>query len=68
MDTQIDTRKIDGSVKYECRFDKEWSKKNRFIQAVYLFKGNNKNTRTRCEICSKLTLNIFHALFWYFYC
>ena len=22
----------------------------------YLFKVNNKNTRTRCEICSKLTV------------
>ena len=46
---------------------------------IYLFKVNNRNTRTRCEICSKLTiktperrqwlasllltLNIFHTLF-----
>ena len=40
---------------------------------IYLFKVNNRNTRTRCEICSKLTikttvsslltLNIFHLLF-----
>ena len=22
---------------------------------IYLFKANNRNTRTRCEICSKLT-------------
>ena len=22
----------------------------------YIFKGNNRNTRTRCEICSKLTI------------
>ena len=22
---------------------------------IYLFKVNNRNTRTRCEICSKLT-------------
>ena len=22
----------------------------------YMFKANNKNTRTRCEICSKLTI------------
>ena len=34
-----------------------------------MFKVNNRNTRTRCEICSKclvsllLTLNIFHTLF-----
>ena len=45
---------------------------------IYLLKVNDKNTRTRCEICSKLhqndansdalvslllTLNIFHTLF-----
>ena len=33
---------------------------------IYLLKFNNRNTRTRCEICSKsllLTLNIFHILF-----
>ena len=23
---------------------------------IYIFKVNNKNTRTRCEICSKLTI------------
>ena len=22
----------------------------------YMFKGNNRSTRTRCEICSKLTI------------
>ena len=22
---------------------------------IYMFKGNNRNTRTRCKICSKLT-------------
>ena len=25
----------------------------------YIFKVNNRNTRTRCEICSKLTAGIF---------
>ena len=39
---------------------------------IYLLKVNNRNTRPRCEICSKLTikivsllltLNIFHTLF-----
>ena len=39
----------------------------------YMFKVNNRNTRRRCKICSKLTikalvsllltLNIFHTLF-----
>ena len=23
---------------------------------IYMFKVNNRNTRTRCEICSKLTI------------
>ena len=48
---------------------------------IYLFKLNNKNTRKRCEIRSNLiiktperqiylllTLNIFHTVFWRFYC
>ena len=26
-----------------------------FIAGNYFFKVNNRNTRTRCEICSKLT-------------
>ena len=38
----------------------------------YMFKFINRNTRTRCEICSKLTikihLKIFHTLFYCFYC
>ena len=25
----------------------------------YMFKANNRNTRTRCEICLKLTIPIF---------
>ena len=25
---------------------------------IYLLKVNNRNTRTRCEICSKLTIKI----------
>ena len=29
----------------------------------YMFKVKNKNSRTRCEICSELTLDIFHILF-----
>ena len=51
-----------------------------------MYKANDKNTRSKCEICSKLTiktpewrhwfilmsllltLNIFHSLFYCFYC
>ena len=28
------------------------------LAGIYLFKINNRNTRTRCEICSKLTIKI----------
>ena len=37
----------------------------------YLFKFNSRNTRTRCEICSKLTINTperHQASFCYLYC
>ena len=27
----------------------------RYPVGIYLFKVNNRNTRTRCEICSELT-------------
>ena len=54
-----------------------------FPAGIYLLKVNNRNIRTRCEICSKLTikatvnvvlvsllltLNIFHTLLYCFYC
>ena len=32
--------------------------------SICLFKVNKRNARTRCKICSKLTLNIFLILFW----
>ena len=41
---------------------------------IYMFKVNNGNTRTMCEICSKLTIktterrHIFHTLFWCYHC
>ena len=38
-----------------------------FPAGIYLLKVNNRNTRTKCEICSKLTVKI-SASFWYFYC
>ena len=31
---------------------------------VYLLKANNRNTRTRCEICSKLTINAPERRHW----
>ena len=31
---------------------------------IYLLKVNNRNTRTRCEICSKLTINTPERRYW----
>ena len=33
---------------------REWFKRD-FQANIYLFKVNNRNTRKRCELCSKLT-------------
>ena len=39
------------------------------VQAgIYLLKVNNRYTRTKCEICSKLTIKMPLASFWYLYC
>ena len=35
---------------------------------IYLLKVNNRNTRTRCEICSKLTIKTPERSFWCLYC
>ena len=32
-----------------------WNRNNQ--AGIYLLKVNNRNTRTRCDICSKLTIN-----------
>ena len=34
----------------------------------YMFKVNNRNTRTRCEICSMLTIKTPERTFWCLYC
>ena len=36
--------------------DKEYIRKSEWSVGIYLLKVNNRNTRTRCEICSKLTI------------
>ena len=35
-----------------------------FPAGIYLLKVNNRNTRTRCEICSKLTIKIPERPYW----
>ena len=37
-------------------FDEKQQQKNANPVGIYMFKVNNRNTRTRCEICSNLTL------------
>ena len=39
-----------------ARWNVDWESKYNFPAGIYLLKVNNKNTRTRCEICSKLTI------------
>ena len=36
----------------------------RWSAGIYLLKVNNRNTRTRCEICSKLTINTPERRHW----
>ena len=45
--------------------------KKAFPAGIYLLKVNNRNTRTSCEICSKLTIKTPErclASFWCLYC
>ena len=35
-----------------------------YLACIYLLKVNNRNTRTRCEICSKLTIKIPERHYW----
>ena len=34
------------------------------VAGIYLFKVNNRNTRTRCEICPKLTIKTPERRHW----
>ena len=46
--TGDDTWKFDGSAKYRCRFDQEWSKKKQFIQVV-----TSDSYSFYCTVCSE---------------
>ena len=53
--------------------DKDQSLNTRRLNLAgnYMFKVNNRNIKTRCEICSKLTINSFlltYLTYLYFYC
>ena len=53
-------RRIYGLVNYLMteNFCKNSERLKAFSGNIYLFKFNNRNTRKRCEICSKLTIKI----------
>ena len=40
----------------KVRNNTKLKKNNTNLAGNYMFKVNNRNTRTRCEICSKLTI------------
>ena len=44
------------SINYELNSFFSSISVNHFPASIYLLKGNNRNTRARCEICSKLTI------------
>ena len=52
--TDISTNMTDFSTNIYIRYK---SNIGMTPAGIYLFKVNNRNTRTRCEICSKLTIN-----------
>ena len=53
----FNSRKLIGSVQQFMTFYLEtFSRENYLPAGNYMFKVNNRNTRTRCEICSKLTI------------
>ena len=39
-------------------------KQLQFLGDIYLLKVNNRHTRKRCEICSKLTIKILERRHW----
>lgn len=48
-----------ASLRFICRMQLTFFRAIYFSAGKSMFKGNNKNTRTRCETCSKLTIRLF---------
>ena len=50
--------------RYGLTKNKQWARDNQRKEGnsadIYLFKVNNRNTRKRCEVCSKLTVKQQH--------
>ena len=47
---------LGGEVGSEWIPPSSWIESSTYPAGNYMFKVNNRNTRTRCEICSKLTI------------
>ena len=47
---------VDGSITEEPFCDRVLSLNIHYLANIYLFKVNNRNTRKRCEMRSKLTI------------
>ena len=57
------TFRLQGDIKTFSYFALGWPFREQSV-GIYLFKVNNKNTRTRCEICSKLTIKTPERHYW----
>ena len=55
----ISDKSVSHSIKYNISIISVFPASN------YMFKVNNRNTRTRCEICSKLTINTPEQRHWH---
>ena len=47
---------VPNYVKYQITMNLRFLSENIISTGIYMFKVNNRNSRTRCEICSKLTI------------
>ena len=74
MTAEIEIIKIWFSIANHGNSDLVYSKSdvnNVFPAGIYLLKVNKRNSRTRCETCSKLTIKAPEpnlASFWCLYC
>ena len=56
---------LDGSKYFFGRVSIKMKSLMRLQNGIYLLKVNNKNTRARCQICSKLTIKTPEQCHWY---
>ena len=61
----VDTNLESISIKYYKYLQHFKATFTNNLANIYLFKVNNRNTRKRCEICSKLTIKISERYHWH---